>query len=195
MATLALAACSSGGSQTALRLNRMTSRERAIRADRALRDERNRLKREFSTAGRQIRTVRTDQESGPASYRPHQHFPIRSRPTNAPPARSRPSTVSPSTCMRARCWAWWGESGCGKSTTGSAMLNPQPATSGHVVFDGRELVGLSRCECNRSGETSAPIPGPVRIPRSAHTGTHDHRGAARVHGVEGRTRSGSGCTS
>jgi oligopeptide transport system ATP-binding protein len=37
-----------------------------------------------------------------------------------------------------------GESGCGKSTTGRAILNLQPATAGSVVFEGRELVGLSR---------------------------------------------------
>jgi peptide/nickel transport system ATP-binding protein/oligopeptide transport system ATP-binding protein len=37
-----------------------------------------------------------------------------------------------------------GESGCGKSTTGRAVLNLQPATSGSVLFEGRELVGLSR---------------------------------------------------
>ncbi len=37
-----------------------------------------------------------------------------------------------------------GESGCGKSTTGRAILNLQPATGGSVVFQGRELVGLSR---------------------------------------------------
>ena len=37
-----------------------------------------------------------------------------------------------------------GESGCGKSTTGRAVLNLQPATSGSVLFEGKELVGLSR---------------------------------------------------
>ncbi len=37
-----------------------------------------------------------------------------------------------------------GESGCGKSTTGRAILNLQPATGGSVVFEGRELVGLGR---------------------------------------------------
>jgi oligopeptide transport system ATP-binding protein len=37
-----------------------------------------------------------------------------------------------------------GESGCGKSTTGRALLNLQPATSGSVVFEGNELVGMSR---------------------------------------------------
>jgi peptide/nickel transport system ATP-binding protein/oligopeptide transport system ATP-binding protein len=37
-----------------------------------------------------------------------------------------------------------GESGCGKSTTGRAILNLQPATGGSVVFQGREIVGLGR---------------------------------------------------
>ncbi|MCW2675244.1 MAG: oppF, partial [Modestobacter sp.] len=37
-----------------------------------------------------------------------------------------------------------GESGCGKSTTGRAILNLQPATGGSVLFEGREIVGLSR---------------------------------------------------
>ena len=37
-----------------------------------------------------------------------------------------------------------GESGCGKSTTGRAILNLQPATDGSVKYNGRELVGLSR---------------------------------------------------
>jgi oligopeptide transport system ATP-binding protein len=37
-----------------------------------------------------------------------------------------------------------GESGCGKSTTGRAILNLQPATGGSVVFQGREIVGLDR---------------------------------------------------
>ncbi|MCU1398291.1 MAG: transporter [Acidimicrobiales bacterium] len=35
-----------------------------------------------------------------------------------------------------------GESGCGKSTTGRAVLNLQPATSGSVIFNGTELVGI-----------------------------------------------------
>ena len=37
-----------------------------------------------------------------------------------------------------------GESGCGKSTTGRAILHLQPATGGSVLFDGKELTGLSR---------------------------------------------------
>ena len=39
-----------------------------------------------------------------------------------------------------------GESGCGKSTTGRAVLHLQPATSGSVRFLGRELTALSRAQ-------------------------------------------------
>src|SRR4051812_20983276 len=39
-----------------------------------------------------------------------------------------------------------GESGCGKSTTGRAILNLQPATGGSVQFRGREIVGLNRAD-------------------------------------------------
>jgi oligopeptide transport system ATP-binding protein len=37
-----------------------------------------------------------------------------------------------------------GESGCGKSTTGRAILHLQPATAGSVKFEGRELTTLTR---------------------------------------------------
>jgi peptide/nickel transport system ATP-binding protein/oligopeptide transport system ATP-binding protein len=36
-----------------------------------------------------------------------------------------------------------GESGCGKSTTGRVVLGLEPATSGSVTFEGRDLVRLS----------------------------------------------------
>ncbi len=39
-----------------------------------------------------------------------------------------------------------GESGCGKSTTGRAILNLQPATSGQVLFEGRDVTSLSASE-------------------------------------------------
>jgi oligopeptide transport system ATP-binding protein len=39
-----------------------------------------------------------------------------------------------------------GESGCGKSTTARVLLNLQPATSGEVSYQGRELTSLSRSE-------------------------------------------------
>jgi|SRR5882757_2238243 len=37
-----------------------------------------------------------------------------------------------------------GESGCGKSTTGRAILHLQPASTGSIFFDGRELTTLTQ---------------------------------------------------
>ena len=42
-----------------------------------------------------------------------------------------------------------GESGCGKTTTGRAILRLQRATSGSVTFDGREVLGLRAEEMRR----------------------------------------------
>jgi oligopeptide/dipeptide ABC transporter ATP-binding protein len=42
-----------------------------------------------------------------------------------------------------------GESGCGKSTTGRAILNLQPATSGKVIFDGTDLTTVGRSDMRR----------------------------------------------
>ena len=39
-----------------------------------------------------------------------------------------------------------GETGCGKSTTGRAVLQLPPPTDGSVRFDGRELVGMPRSD-------------------------------------------------
>jgi oligopeptide transport system ATP-binding protein len=42
-----------------------------------------------------------------------------------------------------------GESGCGKSTTGRVVLRLTPATAGHVVFDGQDVMLASRTEMQR----------------------------------------------
>ncbi len=42
-----------------------------------------------------------------------------------------------------------GESGCGKTTTARVLLNLQPATSGHVHYQGTDLTQLSRKEMQR----------------------------------------------
>jgi peptide/nickel transport system ATP-binding protein len=43
-----------------------------------------------------------------------------------------------------------GESGCGKSTTGKAIIQLPPPTSGSVVFDGQEMTKLSGEELRRT---------------------------------------------
>ena len=80
------------------------------------------------------------------------------------------------------------ESGCGKSTTGRAILQLERPTAGSVVFDGEELTALWRTACGRwvlerSAARSAPphaddLPGPLRQPRPAHDGRGDRRRAA-----------------
>jgi oligopeptide/dipeptide ABC transporter ATP-binding protein len=42
-----------------------------------------------------------------------------------------------------------GESGCGKSTTGKAVLQLTPPTSGEVIFEGENLVGKTRKQLRR----------------------------------------------
>jgi peptide/nickel transport system ATP-binding protein len=43
-----------------------------------------------------------------------------------------------------------GESGCGKSTTGKAIMQLPPPTSGHVNFDGKDMTKLSGDELRRT---------------------------------------------
>ena len=73
-----------------------------------------------------------------------------------------------------------GESGCGKSTIGRAMIRLREPTSGTVQFDGIDLAGLSR----RTTADDAPshadhLPGPVRVARSADDGRRHHQRADR----------------
>ncbi|HWG24581.1 ATP-binding cassette domain-containing protein, partial [Actinospica sp.] len=42
-----------------------------------------------------------------------------------------------------------GESGCGKTTTSRAILHLQPATSGEVIFQGRDLTKMPKGELRR----------------------------------------------
>ena len=59
-------------------------------------------------------------------------------------ATSRRWTASASTIDGGETFALVGESGCGKSTTGYAMLGMIEPTAGHVGFDGTDLTQLDR---------------------------------------------------
>src|SRR4029077_4676038 len=54
--------------------------------------------------------------------------------------------------MRGETLGIVGESGCGKSTTGRAIMQITPPTSGSVVFEGTDLTRLSRSDL-RSART------------------------------------------
>ena len=72
-----------------------------------------------------------------------------------------------------------GESGCGKSTTGRAILQLYRPTAGSVHFDGTELTKLgARRHAPDAPEDADDLPGPVRVAEPAHVRRHDHRRAA-----------------
>ena len=57
--------------------------------------------------------------------------------------------ASPSTSIGAKRLGLVGESGCGKSTTGRAMLRLYDPTSGEVYFEGGDIAHLSDDEMRR----------------------------------------------
>ena len=74
-----------------------------------------------------------------------------------------------------------GESGCGKSTIGRAMIRLREPTGGTVRFDGVDLVvASSPTQLRRYAPPDADhLPGPVRLARPADDGRLDHQRADR----------------
>ena len=83
-----------------------------------------------------------------------------------------------------------GESGCGKSTTGRAIMQAPRPTSGEVLFDGKDLSSLSRRRAPAQPHQAADdLPGPDLVAEPAAPG-EGHRGRGPVHlGGQGRRRS------
>lgn len=64
-----------------------------------------------------------------------------------------------------------GESGCGKSTTGRVILRLLDATSGSVIFDGKDVTKATPAEMRELRKNMQMIlPGPVFIPESPQNG-------------------------
>ena len=72
-----------------------------------------------------------------------------------------------------------GESGCGKSTTGLAILRMLEPTAGRIVFEGRDIthVGARRDAADPAAHADG-LPGPLRLAEPAHDGARHRRRAA-----------------
>ena len=76
-----------------------------------------------------------------------------------------------------------GESGCGKSTTGRAIMQLPRPTSGSIVFEGSELTTLSHEGHARGPHAHADdLPGPDLVAQPAAQGPRHRHGAARRSG-------------
>jgi oligopeptide transport system ATP-binding protein len=82
-----------------------------------------------------------------------------------------------------------GESGCGKSTVGRALLRLYEATAGQVVIDGETSPRLARRRCAASAPDADGVPGPAGQPQPPHDrGRHHRRAAGRTHRLTSREK-------
>jgi ABC-type oligopeptide transport system ATPase subunit len=72
-----------------------------------------------------------------------------------------------------------GESGCGKSTTGRALIRLRELTEGRVKFDGVDLTTLKRDQLRKMRRRMQIIFRPVQQPEPADDGGLDHLRADR----------------
>ena len=104
---------------------------------------------------------------------PGGHLPV------GPRAPSRRSTASTFEVRRGETLGLVGESGCGKSTIGRAMIRLREPTSGHrPIRRDRPGEPLQPTSCGDAPPDADHLPGPVRVARSADDRRGHHRRAA-----------------
>ena len=81
-----------------------------------------------------------------------------------------------------------GESGCGKTTLGRAIIRLVEPTAGSILFEGEDIARLSGADVARAAaQVSDDFPGSLRLAESAHDRRGHHRRSAG-HSRPGRTQ-------
>ena len=109
------------------------------------------------------------------------HFPIISAASCSSSrwARCMRWMASPLMSTRAKPWVWWANRAAENPPPGGPFLQLYRPTSGHVYFEGIDLVDAEgRRAAQDAPQDADDLPGSLRQPEPAHDGGRDHRRAA-----------------